>query len=118
MKLIFVYNAEAGLVQGLLDSIHKTLSPATYACDLCAITYGLTSMRPEWRDWLKRSGIEATFHHRKDFHEAWPAVDVALPCILSHAGPTPELLVSADDMKDLKTVGELIAFLEARMASH
>jgi hypothetical protein len=38
-ELLFVYNADAGLVTGLLDTLHKVLSPSTYSCSLCAITY-------------------------------------------------------------------------------
>ena len=39
MRLVFVYNANAGLVAGMLDSVHKVVSPATYPCSLCAVTY-------------------------------------------------------------------------------
>ena len=48
-RLIFVYNADGGRLAGLQDMFHKILSPATYSCSLCAVTYGATSMRPEWQ---------------------------------------------------------------------
>ena len=35
-----IYNADGGLVNGALDLLHKTFSPATYACRLCDVTYG------------------------------------------------------------------------------
>jgi len=39
MNLIFVYNANGGLVNSWLDTAHKIVSPSTYSCSLCAITF-------------------------------------------------------------------------------
>jgi hypothetical protein len=118
VKLLFVYNAEAGLVQGFLDSVHKVVSPQTYECDLCAITYGLTSMKPQWRDWLKGLGVPVQFYHRADFHAAWPGTDVKLPVILAEREGEIEILVGAEDFKSATTVDGLIALLEGRLDSH
>ncbi len=41
-SLLFVYNADSGLVAGLFDSAHKLLSPSTYQCQLCTLTHGVT----------------------------------------------------------------------------
>ena len=38
--LLFVYNADGGVVERTLDYLHKLTSPATYSCSLCALTYG------------------------------------------------------------------------------
>ncbi|MGI8952546.1 MAG: hypothetical protein ACR2FN_13295 [Chitinophagaceae bacterium] len=47
--LIFVYNADADLFSTLTDFAHKILSPSTYQCKLCALTYGNISMKQEWK---------------------------------------------------------------------
>lgn len=70
--LLFVYNADGGLLPGLKDTFHKILSPATYACSLCAITYGATSMRPEWKAFIKSLSAEVEFLHRDEFIRAYP----------------------------------------------
>ncbi|RYU83228.1 hypothetical protein [Hymenobacter persicinus] len=70
--LLFVYNANAGLLNGMLDLVHKTLSPRTYPCSLCALTYGV-SMRPEWKSFIESLPIEARFPHRDEFWAAFPA---------------------------------------------
>jgi hypothetical protein len=116
MKLLFVYNANAGLAAGMMDSLHKLVSPRTYACDLCAITYGLTRMNPTWKAWLKAQAFEAVFYHRPDFRAAYPDVAVALPVILLDSAAKIETLVSADDFKNTPSVDELIALIEARLA--
>jgi hypothetical protein len=71
-ELLFVYNADAGLVNGLLDTLHKTFSPATYACSLCAVTYGATSMRPEWRAFLRQLPADVSFLHRDELQKQFP----------------------------------------------
>ena len=71
-RLLFVYNADGGLLPGLMDAFHKILSPATYACSLCAITYGTTSMRPEWKDFIKSLPVSVEFLHRDEFVRAYP----------------------------------------------
>ena len=117
MKLIFVYNAKAGLIDGIMDSVHKTLSPGTYPCDLCAITYGMTSMKPEWRDWLKRLAMPTQFFHLDDFRQAWPDAHFALPTILSERHGKLETLVSASEFKAVKDVSALIILLEKKLES-
>lgn len=114
--LIFVYNANAGVVAGLMDSVHKTLSPTTYACSLCAVTYGALSMRPEWRNWLKAQPWDAVFHHRPDFREAYPAfAGIDLPAVLRRDGAKVSLLLDAPSMRGLVDIPALIAEIETRL---
>lgn len=115
MKLIFVYNANAGIVAGILDSIHKTVSPATYSCDLCAITYGAVRMDPKWKAWLAAQPFQTLFYHRPDFRAAYPAVNADLPVILIERDGQISELVGADDFKNTPTVDSLIALIEARL---
>jgi hypothetical protein len=117
--LVFVYNAKPGAVAGMLDTIHKTLSPDTYACDLCAITYGAFSMRGEWRDWLKAQPWSAEFAYRDAFRAAHPAfADLPLPAIFRRDGDGPlQLLVGAEEFNASATVSDLIALLEARLSA-
>ncbi len=115
--LAFVYNANAGLAAGLMDTIHKTLSPATYDCQLCAVTFGAFAMKGEWRDWLKAQDWDADFYHRPDFRAAHPAhASLALPAILRRDGDVLTVLIGAEEMAKLDSVGALIAAIEARLA--
>ena len=115
MKLIFVYNANAGIAAGIMDSIHKALSPATYPCGLCAITYGAVRMNPTWKAWLKAQSFESVFYHRPDFRAAYADLQVGLPVILVERDGTLETLVGADDFTDAATVDKLIALIEKRL---
>lgn len=46
-QLIFVYNADGGTFNAIMDSAHKLFAPSTYQCSLCAITHGMLTMRHE-----------------------------------------------------------------------
>ncbi|MEQ1687750.1 MAG: hypothetical protein ABL874_04170 [Sphingopyxis sp.] len=115
--LVFVYNANAGKLAGLLDTVHKTLSPSTYECDLCAVTFGAFSMKGEWRDWLKAQPWSAEFFHRPDFRAAWPAYAATpLPAIFRRDGDTLTLLIGPDAFKGLGNVNALAGAIEAALA--
>ncbi len=116
-KLIFVYNAEAGLMNGMMDSLHKTISPGTYECALCAITHGFFTMDKAWRAYLKALPVEAAFFHRKDFAEAYPAADIALPAILLDRNGGLLELVAAKRMKSLTDVNALSQALDAALTA-
>ncbi|MEX0288178.1 MAG: GTPase, partial [Flavobacteriaceae bacterium] len=68
-KLLFIYNANSGLGNMLLDGAHKILSPSTYECKLCDITYGAFTERKIWKAFRKESGIEMEFLHKDEFLE-------------------------------------------------
>jgi len=116
VKLLFVYNANAGLLAGIMDSVHKIVSPATYDCALCAITYGALRMDPKWKAWLKAQPFEAVFHHRPDFRAAYPRADIALPAIVLAESDKLEMLVGADDFGAIDSVDALIALIGERLA--
>jgi hypothetical protein len=116
-RLLFVYNADDGLIAGMMDSVHKLVSPATYQCSLCAITHGIFRMDPKWRAWLDRAPYDVVFHHKPDFRAAYPGLDVKLPAVLLDAGDGPEPLLRAEELGAVENVDMLIAVIEGRLAS-
>ncbi len=116
MKLLFVYNADAGVVSGIMDSIHKTLSPQTYECGLCQITYGLVSMDKTWREFLKSLPIETEFFHRKDFKAAHPSAAFDLPVILLSKDGRLSPLLTAQAIDSQKDVNALIGAMSQALA--
>lgn len=115
--LIFVYNARGGVISALGDMVHKIVSPATYPCSLCALTYGAVSMQGEWRRFLDGTGLPTLFLYRDEFRGELDDRDLALPVILlgGEAGP-PAVLVSAAELDALPHLPALIALVEARLA--
>ncbi len=115
--LILVYNANGGVLDALVDMVHKIISPSTYPCSLCALTYGPFTMRSAWRSFLDKLGLPVIFLYRDEFRRDLDQRDIALPAILL-GGETaaPEILVSAAELAELQDLPALIALIEARMA--
>lgn len=116
MKLLFVYNANAGIAAGIMDSIHKVLSPSTYACGLCAITYGALRMDPKWKAWLAAQSFEGLFFHGPDFRAAYPSAATELPAILIDDGTKLVPVVEAKEFVAIPDVDALIALVETRLS--
>lgn len=115
LPLIFVYNADGGVLNALGDMMHKIISPSTYPCSLCALTYGAVAKRPAWRAFLARIGAPVQFLYRDEFRELDPR-PLPLPAILVGDGAgTPQPLVSAAELDALPDLAALIALIEGRL---
>lgn len=110
-RLIFVYNANGGIANGIVDSIHKTLSPSTYGCSLCAMTHGVFRMDPKWHAWIAALPMPAAFHHKDDN----PFENVALPVVMLERDGKSDILLSADALGAYRNVDSLIAAIESAL---
>lgn len=121
MRLVFVYNANAGLFSAITDTAHKILSPDTYECRLCYHTYGAFGMLRPWKEFLEQLGVPLAFYHRNEFHTAFRRPDIDLPVILTEQEGALQVLVSAEeidacaDLEELKQ--KVAAGLEKRGSS-
>lgn len=115
-RLVIVYNANAGLLAGAMDSVHKLFAPASYPCKLCALTYGMVSMRGEWRAFLGGLEMETLFHHRPDFRAAFPAAaEWPLPLIAVEQGGQLAIVVSAAEFPGIANLPRLVAIVQERL---
>jgi len=115
MRLVLIYNADAGLFNALTDTAHKLLSPQTYDCRLCALTYGAFSMRSAWKNFLDALGLPLTFYHRDEFERATGRSDVDLPAILVEDEGDLTVLVPAATIDACNDLDDLIATVEAAL---
>ncbi len=117
-SLVFVYNADSGVFNTLADLAHKTLSPATYSCNLCAITYSSFGMRREWKAFLE--GLDATveFLHRDELRERYGVADVPLPAIFLKRGDGAlETWVDAATLNTCASMKDLQRLIADRLAA-
>lgn len=116
MKLIFVYNADSGLLNALKDTAHKIVAPNTYACNLCRVTFGPLSMKDEWRAYVEALPHDIEFLHRDEFKERFPKqTDAKLPALFIVENEQTKLCLSADDINKVKGVHELIERVDAAL---
>lgn len=115
-RLIFVYNADEGAFNVLMDMAHKVFAPKTYQCKLCALTHGVTSMRSEWRSYIAKINYETRFYHRDGFRQEWPLLDVVLPAILIQKGDaSPKILLDTDLLNEQQSLAQLMAVMGRKL---
>ena len=115
-RLVLVYNADAGVAAGLRDLVHKIVSPATYPCSLCGVSYGVFGMDRRWREYLAALPLPVAVFHRPDFHAAYPALAAEpLPLIARDGGGGVTVLLGAAALQRLTTIDALIAALDRRL---
>ncbi len=121
MKLIFVYNANGGKFNAYLDSAHKIFSPSTYACSLCAITYGVFKIEEVWKDYKNQSTDDLVFLHKDEFLKEYKSKFLPkfkLPIILTEAGDNLEIFISAEELDKMKNAEELIKTIAEKKAHY
>ncbi len=122
-ELVFVYNADSGTVNALIDAAHKAVSPGTYGCSLCRLTHGVVGEKTEWRAFVEGLGVKATFLHRDEattrFGDAvsgvdWPAVLRVNPRTPT-AAPLPRLWIDKPGLDACVTFEALQALVRRRL---
>ena len=115
MKLIFIYNADSGLLPLLKDFTHKIISPSTYPCSLCVLTYGTFSESKAWRSFRQNSNTEMVFYHKDEFESFYKSI-YKYPCILIENSKGIEEIISKQTLDNLSNVEELIQIIKAEIA--
>lgn len=106
MKLIFVYNADSGMLNTVKDISHKLFSPQTYDCFLCSLTHDTFSENSEWKAFRTSSSAEMVFLHRDEFEEKYNR-KLEYPAILEENGDL-EVVISRERLNSYSSLNELI----------
>ncbi|WP_232233169.1 MULTISPECIES: GTPase [Arenibacter] len=116
---MFVYNANSGLGNALLDSIHKILDPNTYNCNLCAITFGFFSEHKKWKEFRKGSGLEMEFLHLDEFKKRYPNEKQdreSFPQVFILKEGKLQVFLRKGEINDMKSQEDLILAIRAKLS--
>ena len=113
--LIFVYNADSGFVNTLLDIGHKIVSPLTYSCNLCAITHSTFRMRDEWKQFVAGLGMPVEFLHRDELEKQYGMRDVALPAVFRKNNGALEAWVTREEINRCGSLGDFERLVRAKL---
>ena len=80
--LIFIYNARIGAFHFLIDYFHKVLSPSTYKCSLCRITYNNYWREKVWKQFIQSLNIPVTFKYSYHLSEIGMYKQTKLPVVI------------------------------------
>jgi len=106
MKLIFVYNADSGPISGLFDIGHRMISPETYSCGLCKLTFDTFNEKMAWKTFRESSPYEMEFLHRDEFETKY-GLKFEYPVILRQDKEF-ELLLSKNEIDSFSNLEDLI----------
>ena len=113
-ELIFIYNAKSGLVNEFLDFAHKIVSPSTYNCNLCALSYGNFTMKKKWSDYISSLPVRSTFTY-KDKVSEYGYDNIELPSIIFQDKSKSKVIISSEEINKLKKIDQLINILSDRL---
>lgn len=116
-KLLFIYNANSGKTSGLLDALHKSVSPKTYNCNLCGITYGFFKENKTWKNFREASDLQMEFLHLDEFRKGYASkfgYKFTFPIVLSANQNELEIFISTEELNSLKDADELIQIITNR----
>jgi len=113
--VLFVYNADTGLFNVVTDYAHKILSPKTYPCNLCAITYGNRGMNKKWKDFIAALTLPVVFLHRDELVKYGISHDSKLPAAFLKVGTAVTLFITHDEIKGCSSVNDLIQLVTAKL---
>lgn len=117
-KLVFIYNADSGLGNMILDGAHKILSPNTYECSLCGLTFGAFSEKSIWKFFREESDVQMEFLHKDEFSTQYASKfghKFSFPIILAETNLGLEVFVKTEELNTLEKVEDLIALLKTRV---
>ena len=117
-RLIFVYNADSGKWNALVDSLHKAVSPSTYTCKLCELTYGSLGEKKAWREFLNSLDTETEFLHKDEFLKAYASKfghKFEFPVVLAQTNLGLEVFLSKTEFEEINNLEVLMDKVKNRM---
>lgn len=114
-EIIFVYNAAGDPVSLVVGYLHKKVSPDTYACNLCKLTFGVT-MNPKWKAYIDSLEFKITFLHSDEFKKEYPDLkDTPLPTAFVKDESGMKVLVTRAEMNEPKDMDGLIELMKRKL---
>tara|TARA_B100001057_G_scaffold486401_1_gene567530 strand:- start:738 stop:1097 length:360 start_codon:yes stop_codon:yes gene_type:complete len=107
-EIYFVYNAKGGKWNYIVDTLHKYVSPNTYECNLCQITYDL-KMKRAWKDFIEKKTHKFYFLHLEELIEhGLEKYKNQLPICLEKNLEEFKIIIDKDTMNTFKNEFDLI----------
>ena len=115
-ELIFIYNAKSGIFNTLIDWGHKIISPSTYECHLCSITYNNRGKKKRWSNYLKSLKIKSSFYYIDHIADLdFVSKNIKLPCIYIKNNGNHQLMIDANELNSLESLDKLIKTIHTRL---
>lgn len=115
MKIIFIYNAKSGVANSIMDVGHKILSPSTYNCNLCSLTFGVLTENAKWKKFRNSSDYKMEFFHKDEFEITFNSIK-SYPTILQmDENQNMSEIIDSQMLNEVTSIEELIKLLESHI---
>ena len=116
-KLVFIYNADSGLMNSVRDYFKKKRSPETYECNLCMQTFGSFSMKKDWKSYIKDLDIDTDFLHKDEFEKKYDVKNAKYPSTYLQNGSSMKIFISVDEMNKVKSLDEMKELVSKKLGA-
>ena len=117
MELIFVYNANSGFLNSIKDLLHKSVSPKTYDCNLCFLTYSGISQKEEWKTFINKFPLKAVFLHKDEFTKQYPKYAmITYPIVFKKEKRILKEFISAEEINKLSGLEDLKQLVQNKIS--
>ena len=113
-KLIFIYNANSGVINAAIDYLHKMFSPETYNCSLCSLTYNNFGKIGKWKKFLDSCNYDLVFIYRDYLEKMGIDRSIKLPAILL---TDYSILITSSVIQSYENLDELIKNVRLKIDS-
>ena len=110
--LIFVYNAQSGVFNSLIDYFHKMISPSTYECSLCSLTYNNYGQVKAWKQFIRSLNIPIYFKYSDHLSEIGLDKKTKLPIVVNI---DLNVVASEEEINACKTIDDLIEVIRKKI---
>jgi len=115
--LIFIYNADSGFFNSLKDTVQKTITPKSYECKLCQVTFGAFSMKDDWKEFINKLPIKVEFLHKDEFINKYKISKYPFPNAFIKENNNLKLLISSKEINSTKNITELKTLVQKKIKS-
>ena len=110
--LIFVYNARGGVFNSLFDYFYKMISPSTYECSLCRLTYNNYGQVKAWKQFILSLNIPIYFKYSDHLSEIDLDKETKLPIVVN---TDLYVVASAEEINACKTIDAFIEVIRKKI---
>ena len=115
-ELIFIYNVKSGVVNEMIDFAHKIVSPKTYDCNLCAISYNTFTKKKRWSDYINSLPIKSVFTYKDKVSSLEKELsNLKFPTIVIRNGVELNEIISRNEINNINNINQLISLLNERL---
>ncbi|WP_297791864.1 GTPase [uncultured Eudoraea sp.] len=116
-KLIFIYNANSGMKNSILDAAHKALSPNTYQCNLCDLTFDVFNEKKRWKQFREQEDWHMEFLHKDEYSKLYASkfgYKFKFPIVLLAVNEELQVFITTKELNELENTEALIDLIKKR----